>query len=149
MRNEKWFKTYLVKKLEAKGIIVDQTHTTMKMGMPDLILCIEGRCVWLELKFLRKLPGEPGDEHRLGHPLTARQSKWLRDWAAHGALSHAVIGFDDGSLVYIDEFKPGPLKKFTVDRIFSADEYIDEVLCSICVQRLSPTAPTPQTGSRT
>ncbi len=132
--NEGWFKKKMCKALRERGLIVDQTHTGMKRGVPDLLLCIDGRCVWIELKFLKLTP-KPDRTYTLGHPMTAPQSKWLRDWQKHGALCHLVVGFEDLSVVYIDEFEPGPLKKIPTDRIVSLDDYISEGLCNTSAQK--------------
>lgn len=80
-------------------------HDTYRAGVPDIHWVIDGHAGWWELKYTDTLP--------LHHPLTAPQSKMLRNIGSSGAHAGVLIGRDQkASFIPHHMLTPGPHKTF-------------------------------------
>lgn len=111
--NEKGFKNKVTTLLKEQGFFVYCSSDNSRGGVPDVFCSRGGMGYWLELKYTKKTAEECGDKVSLSHPLSAQQSKFLRDAGMKGGV---LIGFGCGGmmLVPVDDIEPGPSSSFKV-----------------------------------
>jgi hypothetical protein len=90
----------------------------IRSGIPDILSLHEGSMIALELKFFKHKPKE---YITLSHPVTAPQSKALRDIHEGGGISAVIIGLPNQmvSIHSADSIKPGINKIFRTNPIHS------------------------------
>lgn len=118
--NEKGFKNRVKKELGKAWHYCP--NDSFQSGIPDVIICVNGRLVALELKFT--------EGSKLKHPLSAKQSKTLRDIGRDGGLAYLVIGhntYDNIIVVSHQDIKPGKTDTFDESKNRSLQGFIKEI----------------------
>jgi len=90
--SEKAFVRRLVARLRKAGFFVQRIEDAVSAGIPDIYAVRDGRSVWIEAKYLPRLPVRQTTPVRLG--LREAQVIWIEDAVAHGAEVYiaAMIG---------------------------------------------------------
>lgn len=126
MGSERRFKTRVTKALKRHGAWVYNTWDTVRRGIPDTMAVWNGRPMALELKATgQKI--KKSASIRLGHEVTAPQSKTLRDMHAAGALAGVLVGhLDDDACFFVpaSDLTPGPTHRFDVADFGTLDDFL-------------------------
>jgi hypothetical protein len=131
--SEKIFQTCVKRELVKAGCFCLVSNDVSRGGIPDLIIVHDGRAIWLELKF-HHANRKGLEEVRLDHPVSALQSKFLRDLGEAGAISGVLIGFGDDCVEFIDHSRlhPGKENRFDLKKPLALEDFI-EWICGSAV----------------
>lgn len=71
---------------------LERVENVVTVGMPDVVSCVEGSVVWVELKAVEALPHRPNTPVLGSKGLSQEQKNWHLDWARWGGRSYVLVG---------------------------------------------------------
>lgn len=92
---------------------LERVENVVTVGMPDVVSCVEGSVVWVELKAVEVFPHRPSTAVLGNKGLSREQKNWHLDWARWGGRSYVLIGVGSKHLflisgVHADEINDMP-----------------------------------------
>lgn len=93
--SEKVFKEKIQKEVRSRGGFVYLTIEAFKSGVPDLFVCINGKSLWVELKWIDE--GET-----LSHKVSLQQSKFLADINSRGGIGYVLVGRGSDGTMWLE-----------------------------------------------
>jgi hypothetical protein len=82
--------------LKARGTYFEKNHNMYRSGQPDVLYSGKKGCLWVEYKYLAKLPAR--DTTVIKPDLTAQQARWIANRSKEGRNVWVILGCPEGGV---------------------------------------------------